>query len=210
MKQRISTLDDFINEAATLFGDMEDYIKRFQSIPGFVAGETLYRVAGTPDEFPELDAKGDWRKDGWNYTSIRMYTDKPFKDAKEVLELCYSTVIKPNKKEWTYTNIRKPNSIFNFNKKDKTFALMHPALGFIFFYVLDNSTDWSRGRHGVMQNATYQVQGMFMNTERSWGEISNYPELFQQADDLVTAMRGDVKKAKAVVQFIKNKFPNEI
>ena len=193
--KHIKIFENFISEEATLFGDMNDYIDRFKSAEGWRVGEESKRVAGTPDEFPEVDAKGNWRKDGWNYTSIRSYApgDK-FKSSTEILDFFKNIVISPNKKEWTLSNIRKPNSIFDFNKKDKTMVFEHPALGFIFLYVWDPSTDNSRKE--------WQIKAMFMNAKSYRGSISNIEGLNDKIDSIVN----DKTAADAVIDYLKSKY----
>jgi hypothetical protein len=207
MKNRIPTIEDFaneqaINEAAGLFGDMETYIARFKNVQGFETGETLAHVSGGPDEFPELDSKLNWKKDGWNYTSVRRYSglNSGFKDAKEILDLFTKEVIGPNKKEWKATNVRKAGFLMKDNKGDRTIAFEHPALGFIFLYVWD-----SRTNRFSSDKTDFQIQGYFMNAEQYWGNIEKYPQLKVMTDDILDAAKDDDAKLKAVVDYIKNK-----
>lgn len=205
MSNTVLSYEKFINESqGALFGDMDEYIDRFKNIPGFKVGELLPRVAGTPAEFPEIDSKGNWRTDGWNYTSIRTYTQEGFKNSKEVLNLFLDKVIGPNKKEWKTTNLRKPNAAFDFQKKDLTVAMEKPGLGIIFFYCWDASGDSSRFHSSTPY--TYQIQGMFLNAEQSWGDIQKYPAIKTQLDDIFSSNRMDDAAYKAIIRYIENRY----
>ena len=200
IQKHILAYEDFINEnQATLFGNMDEYIDRFKNVPGFTVGETLARVSGTPDEFPDIDSKGNWRTAGWNYSSLRSYTNNEFKSVKEVLDLYTKEVFGSNKKEWTATNLRKPSTLFDFNKKDRTVAFEKPGLGIIFLYCWDGSQD----RH---DKYTFQVKGMFMNTDQSWGAIDKFPEVKVQIDDIFTRKNIGKEELKAMNDYIKTRY----
>lgn len=201
--KHIQNFDTFINEGLTLFGDMDDYVDKFSHMSDFKTGEILPHVSGTPKEFPDVDSKGNWRTDGWNYTLVRSYTAHNFKTARDVLKFCYDNVIAPNKKEWIATNVRKPDTLFSMNKNDVFQAYEKPGLGFIFFTVFDNSTDYSRERHAPIEKSTYQVQGMFMNAETYMGEIEKYPQLKAGIDDLMQSIKHNDKAIEALINYIK-------
>ncbi|MCK9574626.1 MAG: hypothetical protein WC979_01835 [Candidatus Pacearchaeota archaeon] len=207
MIRRIPTIEDFaLNESATLFGDMDVYINRFNKAPGFNQGEVVPRCAGTPDEFREIDTKGNWKTDGWNYTSIRLYTTEAYKNGKEVVDVLTNLVIAPNKKEWTPSKIIK-----NKQYTDTTVVCFeHPALGFIFFRVWDYTTGKSRG-FGEYKDTKFQVQGFFMNGTSSWGKIDAWPQLKVMADDLADACKHEPKALIAVADYIKSRYiPNNM
>lgn len=207
MSKVVLSYENFINESqSTLFGNMDEYIDRFKNVPGFEVGEYLPRVAGTPNEFPEIDSKGNWKTDGWNYTSIRTYTQNEFKNSKEVLNLFLDKVIGPNKKEWKATNLRKPNNAFDFQKKDLTVAMEKPGLGIIFFYCWDAAGDTTRTRSSTPYK--FQIRGMFLNAEQYWGDIEKYPVVKTQLDDIFASNRMDDAAYKAIIRYIENRYMN--
>jgi len=193
--KNVHTFESFLNESQTsLFGSQAPYIERFKSIRDFRVGEELPTVAGTPSEFEGVDLRGDWKKDGWAYTSVRIYTDTVFKNSKEVISLIEKQVIGPNSKEWTKIGVKPA-----YFKGDLQAAYQHPALGIIFFNVWNGKNDRSR-------NYDYQVQGYFMNGETSWGNIEKYPDAKAAVDSMMSNLKIDSKGIDYMIEYLKTRY----